>query len=178
MIASNAKADLTIKDINSNILSKVDKLSCEDIQNAQDVLVRTLYRLNCVAEWQKEIAKLAKQFSNKSTQTQSEQLIIGLNKILSDSGHENLLFKEGIMSRYKPIVVAITSGSSESIDVDITSGSSESIDVNIRNSWNEIGLLFKVEPPEPSAWQMTKTWFSKLWSSTKTTGGADGLTSK
>ena len=166
MIASNAKADLTIKDINSNILSKVDKLSCEDIQNAQDVLVRTLYRLNCVAEWQKEIAKLAKQFSNKSTQTQSEQLIIGLNKILSDSGHENLLFKEGIMSRYKPIVVAITSGSSESIDVDI------------RNSWNEIGLLFKVEPPEPSAWQMTKTWFSKLWSSTKTTGGADGLTSK
>ena len=167
MIASNAKADLTIKDINSNILSKVDKLSCEDIQNAQDVLVRTLYRLNCVAEWQKEIAKLAKQFSNKSTQTQSEQLIIGLNKILSDSGHENLLFKEGIMSRYKPIVVTITSGSSESIDVDI------------RNSWNEIGLLLKVElPPEPSAWQMTKTWFSKLWSPAKTTDGADGLTTR
>lgn len=164
MIASNAKADLTIKDINSNILSKVDKLSCEDIQNARAVLGRTLYRLNCVAEWQEEIAKLAKQFSNKSTQTQSEQLIIELNKILSDSGHENLLFKEGIMSRYKLIVVGIMNNLPECTDTDI------------RNAYNEIGLLLKVElPPEPTAWQMTKTWFSKLWSSTDKT---DGLTTR
>lgn len=167
MIASNAKTDLTIKNVNGNILSSVDKFSCEDIQNAQDVLVRTLYRLSCVAEWQEEIAKLAKHFSNKATQTQAEQLVIGLNKILSESGHENLLFKEGIMSRYKPIVIAITSDPSESIDTDI------------RNSWNEIGLLLKVElPPEPSAWQMTKTWFSKLWSSAETTDKADGLTTR
>lgn len=167
MIASNAKTDLTIKNVNGNILSSVDKFSCEDIQNAQDVLVRTLYRLSCVAEWQEEIAKLAKQFSNKATQTQAEQLVIGLNKILSESGHENLLFKEGIMSRYKPIVAVITNGASESIDVDI------------RNSWNEIGLLLKVElPPEPSAWQMTKTWFSKQWAGIVSTGGTDSLTSK
>ena len=107
MIASNAKADLTIKDINSNILSKVDKLSCEDIQNARAVLGRTLHRLNCVAEWQEEIAKLAKQFNTGAVQSQGEQLIIGLDKVMSDSGHENLLFKEGIMNRYKLIVVGI-----------------------------------------------------------------------
>lgn len=167
MIASNAKADLTIKDINSNILSKVDKLSCEDIQNARAVLGRTLYRLNCVAEWQEEIAKLAKQFNTGAMQSQGEQLIIGLDKVMSDSGHENLLFKEGIMNRYKLIVVGIMNNLPECTDTDI------------RNAYNEIGLLLKVElPPEPTAWQMTKTWFSKQWGSIAATSGTDGLTSK
>ena len=61
-------------------------------------------------------------------------------------------------------------------DVGIMNNLPECTDTDIRNAYNEIGLLLKVElPPEPSAWQMTKTWFSKLWSSTDK---VDGLTTR
>jgi hypothetical protein len=168
MIASNAKSDLTIKNINESILTNVDKLSCADIQNAQRVLSRTLHRIERVATWQTDVAKLVKSFKSSNARSQAQQLIIELDMVLTDSGHRDLLFKEGIVERYKNLVSDICK--------DGDAGFSKEA---VQTALDEVGLLLKVElPPEPNAWQITKAWFSNLWANAAATGGTDGLTSK
>ncbi len=167
MLGTNVKADLTIKNINENILSNVDKLSCNDIQNAQRVLGRTLHRIERVAVWQTNVAKLAEAFKHKNAPSPTQQLLIEIDMVLSDSGHQNLLFKEGIVQRYEYIVAKLDEDQSPEFKE------------QVQTALDEIGLLLKVElPPEPNAWGMTKAWFTKLWANATATGGTDGLTSK